>query len=97
MNNKRIIITINSKPPPTLFIVELEKYVLITSCPIEHCVFPTYRFDDQPCEAYEALDAIAISAKKFVINGVGYKGRQPHIYDPNAVKTEQAKLKEINA
>jgi hypothetical protein len=85
--------------PNTLYVVELEDYVILTGLDIskEPCVFPAYRFDRQHQAAYVACEEIAIKRGKKVADMVSYPPTTPHIYDPAAIRTSQsAQLNEDN-
>jgi hypothetical protein len=80
----------NSSTPPlperipyTLFVVELDKYVVITSCQITKCEFTCYRFDGNKQLAYRAADEIARESNKLVANMVEFPPDNPFVYDPN--------------
>jgi hypothetical protein len=66
----------------TLFVVELDKYVVITSCDIKKCAFTCYRFDGNKQLAYKAADDIAVMSGKLVANIVEFPPEDPFVYDP---------------
>jgi len=70
------------KIPDTLFVVELDRYFVIVSCPITECVFPCYRFDYAKNMAYKAADEMALLKGKEVANCVDFPPEEPFIYDP---------------
>jgi hypothetical protein len=81
----------------TLFVVELDKYVVLTDENIKQCVFPAYRFDGKTARrlAYKAADDIALAAKKQVANMVEFPPDAPFIYDPSKIEEiEQALMRD---
>jgi hypothetical protein len=68
--------------PSAIFVVELSKYILVTRFPVEECIFPCYRFDNQIDEAFNAAYTIGLEQNKRVVNAVDYLIQDPYVYDP---------------
>jgi len=79
--------------PSTIYVVELTKYILITRFPVEHCIYPCYRFDSQIKDAFKAADVIGYEQNKRVVNAVDYLINDPYIYDPRVARTLCARIK----
>lgn len=78
--------------PDTIFVVELDKHILITGFPITECIFPIYRFDKNLPEAFEAAENIAMENKKLVVNAIDFHLHDPLIYDPFKIQEQMENL-----
>lgn len=81
--------------PSVIFVVELDRHILLYPQVIDCCVFPAYRFD-VPHRAYEAADNIAIETGKKVASTVGYPNDSPMIYDPADYEEIEAALTSLH-
>jgi hypothetical protein len=80
--------------PYTVFVVELDDFILITGFPIEICIFPCYRFDGDGNAAFDAADDIAKQCNKLVVDAVNFDIDNPQIYDPAKIDIKMKELME---
>lgn len=98
MNKKETKDKLDLSIPPlsdTIFVIELEEYILATGFPVKECIFPIYRFDDEYGAAMEAADNIAKEQKKLVVNAVDFSIYDPHVYDPIKIDAQMKSMIEV--
>lgn len=78
--------------PDPIFVVELDKHVLLTGYTITDCVFPYYRFDKECDKAFDAAEHMAKQSNKLVVDAVNFHLHDPHIYDPIKLDADMARL-----
>ena len=83
-NPDRKDLTIPALPDP-IFVVELDKHVLMTGLPIKECIFPHYRFDNDCVAAYDCAYDIAGKSNKLMADVVNFSLDEPFIFDPKEI------------
>lgn len=86
--------------PKTIYVVELDEYIIVTGFPITECVFPIYRFDNGDAaydNAFQVADDIAIKTGKLVANAVDFNLDDPLIYDPIKINEQMKNLIKVIA
>ncbi len=81
------ILGAHEKLPEYIYVVEIDKHVVLTCDIIKFSIFPCYMFDFSRGEAYEAAEHIAIETNKLVANCIGYEPGEYWEYDPKTIDT----------